>query len=305
MDWKTYQSTFKRLCTKRKISKENQEILLQYSYNLCKKNFPIIFDIEHLSYLIGYSKELFYSITNDTQLFYHSFFIPKRNGKKRLIREPYPSLKEIQYWILNNILVKHPISKYAKAYVKNKGIIDNVKFHKQQNVIIKLDVKNFFESITYFDVYSIFLRMGYVKSVSNMLARLCCLDEKLPQGAPTSPCLSNIFCILLDKRIGSYITKLNFRYTRYSDDITISGDIKDSQIKSIIDFCDKTLSDFGLKLHKSKTKILRQSNCQYVTGVVLNNKISAGTKQKKENTPKCLLYKKIWFRESYGISKYK
>ena len=295
MDWKTYQSTFKRLCTKRKISKENQEILLQYSHNLWKRDFPIIFDIEHLSLLVGYSEELFYAITNDTQLFYHSFLIPKKNGKKRLIREPYPTLKEIQYWILNNILLKHSISKYAKAYIKNKGLIDNVKFHKQQNVIIKLDVKNFFESITYFDVYSIFLRMGYVKSVANMLARLCCLDEKLPQGAPTSPCLSNIFCILLDKRIGSYITKLNFRYTRYSDDITISGDIKDSQIKSIIDFCDKTLSDFGLKLHKSKTKILRQSNCQYVTGVVLNNKISAGTKQKKK------IRQSVYYIKKYGL----
>ena len=120
MDWKTYQSTFKRLCTKRKISKENQEILLQYSHNLWKRDFPIIFDIEHLSLLVGYSEELFYAITNDTQLFYHSFLIPKKNGKKRLIREPYPTLKEIQYWILNNILLKHSISKYAKAYIKNK-----------------------------------------------------------------------------------------------------------------------------------------------------------------------------------------
>ena len=215
-------------------------------------------------------------------MFYRSFFIPKKNGKKRHIREPYPTLKEIQYWILNNILINHPLSKYAKAYIKNKGIIDNVKFHKGQKLIIKLDVRNFFESISLSNIMYIFFKMGYSKPVSSVLARLCCLENKLPQGAPTSPYLSNIFCEKLDNRLGAYLTKFKLRYTRYSDDITISGDINDKQIKAIISFCEKILGEFGFKLQKTKTKILRQSNCQYVTGVTLNKKISAGNKIKKK-----------------------
>ena len=188
-----------------------------------------------------------------------------------------------------------PVSKYAKAYVSGKGIIDNVKFHKSQKVIIKLDIKNFFDSIPLEKINLIFIKLGYTKTISYMLASLCCLENKLPQGAPTSPYLSNIFFSQLDKRIGTYITSLNFRYSRYSDDITISGDINNKQIKSIIDFCEEILLQYGLKLQKNKTKILRQSNCQYVTGVVLNKKISAGTKLKRE------IRQEIFFIKKYGL----
>ena len=295
MNWEAYKKNFQILCSKRNISKEQQDILLNYAQNLADKNLPIVYDVEHFSNLVGYKIDLFYAITNDTKRFYHSYFIPKKNGKLRYIREPYPMLKEIQYWILNNILVKHPVSKYAKAYIKNKGLIDNVKFHKNQNLVVKLDVKNFFESIYYFEVYGIFLRMGYTKSLSNIFARLCCLDGKLPQGAPTSPCLSNIFCISLDKRLGSYLTMLNFRYTRYSDDITISGDIRDKQIKAILSFCEKVLEENGLKIQRTKTKILRKSNCQYVTGVVLNKKISAGSKEKRN------IRQQVYYIGKYGF----
>ena len=295
MNWSNYKRSFKISCSLRKISEESQKLLLDYAENLNNKSLPIIFSIDHFSKLVGYEELLIYAIMNSPSRYYHSFFIPKRNRKLRQIREPYPTLKEIQNWILHNILHHIPVSKYAKAYVKGKGLIDNVKFHKNQKVIIKLDIKNFFESITQSKINLIFLNLGYTKTVSYILSSLCFLDNKLPQGAPTSPYLSNIFFSQIDKRIGTYITNLKLRYTRYSDDITISGNIEDKQIKAIISFCENTLSEYGLKSQRNKTKILRQNHCQYVTGVVLNKKISAGTKYKKE------IRKEIYFINKYGL----
>ena len=269
--------------------------MLVYAKNLHSKELPIIFNTEHLSLLLGYNQELLLRMSNGTPKFYHQFHIMKHNGKKRTINEPYPTLKEIQSWILENILKKCPVSRFAKAYVPRKTIIDNVKFHRRQKVIIKIDVKNFFDSISYQNILIVFLDMGYNKRLAAMLAHLCCLNDKLPQGAPTSPYLSNLYCRKLDKRISSYCIKAGYRYTRYSDDITISGDLTNHQISRVLNFSSLVLKDYSLEVQKSKTQILRQSTRQVVTGVVVNSKISAGSVVKKE------LRQSIYYIEKFGL----
>lgn len=295
MNWELYKKSFIQKYSANKIDIDSQIILLKYAKSLFDAQLPIIYNIEHFSLLVGYQDFLLYNICFSKEKYYHTFYILKRNGKKRQINEPYPTLKEIQYWIMNNILKERNISKYAKAYVPNAGIIDNVKFHKNQNVIIKLDIKNFFDSITFKDIYTIYRQFGYTKNVSHLLANLCTLNNRLPQGSPCSPILSNIFFKSIDERIGAYLRSLNYRYTRYSDDITISGDIKNEQIHAIICFIEKILNEKDLRLNKSKTKILRKNHCQYVTGVVLNNKISAGNKYKKS------LRQEIHFIKKFGL----
>ena len=166
---------------------------------------------------------------------------------------------------------------------------------KPQPLVLKIDVKNFFDSIKTKDVLVIFLKMGYAKRLSVMLANLCCLNNQLPQGAPTSPYLSNLFCRKIDKRISCYIRKLEYRYTRYSDDITISGNILNKQIDPIFILCSKVLKDNKLEVNKSKTQILRQSNRQVVTGVVLNKKISAGTKTKRD------VRQSLYYIKKFGV----
>lgn len=281
MNWIEYQKRFKLACHRFHVSKQNIEKTLIYAQNLFNNKVPIIHDVKHLSLLLGYKTELLYKVTNDPSKFYRKFKILKRNGKLRKINEPYPTVKEIQYWILNNILQKIEISPFAKAYVKKRNIRDNARFHKGQRIVINLDVRNYFESITVKKVYSIFLNIGYTQKVSSVLASLCCLYNHLPQGAPTSPVLSNIYAKDLDKRISSYTIKNKLRYTRYSDDITISGDISDDRISSIINFVKMVLRDNDLKMNDSKTKILRANNRQMVTGVVVNSKLSIQRKIKK------------------------
>lgn len=295
MDWANYQKRFIISAKKRNLPDDFITECLTYAKNLYDNKVPIIFDTEHFSKLLGCKIEFLYKITNNPTQNYRTYKIPKHNGKLRTITEPYPDLKYIQQWILKNILQKIPVSSYAKAYNPNDSLRANVRFHVKQPVVIKLDVEDFFPSIHQISLVKIFRQYGYELNLSRMLSRLCSYDGKLPQGAPTSPYLSNLYCRRLDNRIGKYITKAGFRYTRYSDDITISGNITDKQIGGIIAFCKKCLEDEGFKLNEEKTQILRHHHRQLVTGVVLNDKISAGVKKKKE------IRKQIYYIKKYGL----
>ena len=295
MNWALYQKRFKISAKKRHLPGDFIISCLNYAKNLYDKNLPIIFDIEHLSRLLGYKTQYLYSVTNNFTKNYRVYGILKHNKKIRIIIEPFPDLKNIQLWILKNILEKISTSVYAKAYKPNYSLKDNVRFHVKQPVVIKLDVLDFFSSIKQSYVVKLFLQMGYSISLAGLLGRLCCYKGELPQGAPTSPYISNLYCLKLDKRIGAYITKLGFRYTRYSDDITISGNISNEQIGLIIQFCKKCLSNNKLRLNIEKTQVLRSYHRQVVTGIILNEKISAGTKRKKE------VRKQIYYIKKYGL----
>lgn len=295
MDFEKYKKVFTILAKKEKIEDKNINLLLNYAEKLFTNNLPIIYDVEHLSLLLGYEIDLLYAISNVPERFYRSFVIPKKNGKLRNINEPYPTLKEIQNWILHNILEKTSVSIFAKAYIPGKQLKENARFHKNQKIVLKFDVKNFFESISLFEVYKVFRHFGYTKKLSSMLARLCCLNDCLPQGASTSPYLSNLFAKKLDKRIGTYCIKNQLRYSRYSDDITISGDIAEDKIPKIKNFIIHVLQDYNLSLNIEKTQILRKSNRQIVTGIIVNDKLSVGYKNKKK------IRQELYYIKKYGL----
>lgn len=295
MDFNKYKKIFTFQAKEKKLTDEQIKLLLDYAEKLSNENLPIIYDVEHLSLLLGYEIDLLYSISNVPERFYRTFMIPKKNGKNRIINEPYPTLKEIQYWILHNILEKTSPSIFAKAYIPGKQLKENARFHKCQKIVLKFDVSNFFGSISIFDVYKIFRHLGYTKKVSSMLARLCCLDNCLPQGAPTSPYLSNLFAKRLDKRIGIYCINNKLRYSRYSDDITISGDISEDKIPKIKGFVFHVLQDFNLSLNAEKTQVLRKSNRQIVTGIIVNDKLSVGHKNKHK------IRQELYFIKKFGL----
>ncbi len=128
--------------------------------------------------------KILYSISNNVNKHYIKRYIPKRNGGYRKISEPDFILKHIQNNILHNILETESISKYATAYHKNLSIKDNALPHINKNIILKLDVKNFFDNITYEMIYNrAFQNIYFPKSLQTLLTNLCCLDFCLPQGA--------------------------------------------------------------------------------------------------------------------------
>lgn len=268
---------------------------LGYASRLYQKGLPIVFDRNHLAGLVGYKWELLRNIIHSQQKYYRTFYILKKNGGRRRLKEPYPSLKEIQNWIKDYVLKKCDISRFAKAYAPGRSIYENVRFHKNHPVVIKFDVEDFFGSINRWQVTSLFKKMGYNQELSEIFANLCCLDNCLPQGAPTSPYLSNIFAREIDERLSKYLWKRKLYYTRYSDDITISGNILNEQIPQIMSFCKYLLSNYGLRLNDEKTKILRQHQKQYVTGVVVNDKISIDKKIKKK------IRQHMFYIKKYGL----
>lgn len=270
MEWSEYKDKFTEKAKQSGYTERYIEKNLAYAEIIANKGYPIIYDVAHFSKLVGVSYEYIYKVSNASKYFYRKFDVKKKNGKKRVIHEPLPLLKSLQMWILRNILEKKEVSIYAKAYKKRVSLKENVRFHRGQKIVLKLDILNFFSSIESRYVYDFFRSIGYNKSVSRVLTNLCTLNRGLPQGASTSPYLSNIVMYNLDRKISNYCKKKKIRYTRYADDMTFSGDFKPA---GIIHFVKKELSKLNLELNYEKTKILGQNDRQNVTGVVVNQKI--------------------------------
>lgn len=143
MKWIEYKSKFIEVAQKNNKNKKYCDRWLKYARNLWERDVPIIYTQDHLCALLGYEPTYVYAVSNSPHNFYHCYQISKKNGGKRSISEPLPNLKEIQRWILENILYRFEVSPYAKAYIKDKSIKDNVRFHRRQRKVLSLDVKNF------------------------------------------------------------------------------------------------------------------------------------------------------------------
>lgn len=236
-----------------------------------------------------------YIISNNIKKYYKSFIIKKRNGKNRNILSPYTELKKIQLNILNELLYDKKPSSYAKAYIKKISLIDNVKIHKGYNYILKLDIKNFFESISFVDIYNIYKEFGFSNRICGLLAHLTTYDDYLPQGSPTSPYLSNLVLRNIDYTIGAWCNQNNINYTRYSDDMTFS---MNKYNKDLIRFIRVSLYKYGLELNNDKICLINSSNQQKITGIVVNNKLQVDIKYRKK------IRQEMYYLNKYGINEH-
>jgi RNA-directed DNA polymerase len=293
MKWSEYSRRFEDSATQNGYSKNEIDSLLSYAKNLFDKKLPIIYDQRHLSLLVGYKEDFLYRISNSSQSFYRKFKIPKKSGGLREISEPLPSLKEIQNWILREILNKCQISGYAKAYAHKRSIKENAKFHLRKKIILTIDIKDFFPSLRYKLVLRFFSSLGYSPAVSTMLSKLCCNKDSLPQGAPTSPALSNLLMVNIDKTLSVYIKGNNLCYTRYADDMTFSGDLHPGKI---IELVDENLSKMGLSINHKKIRVRQRHQSQEVTGIVVNDKLQV------PRTTRKYLRQNVYYIMKYGLA---
>lgn len=295
MDWATYSREFRIHAHKERLGLKYTEKCLSYALALYDKNLPIIYDGKHFSYLVGFDIEYIYGAANASKFYYRSFNIPKKNGSLREIREPLPNLKEISKWILEEILYKCEVNKFAKGFVPNRSIRENAYFHRKQELVLSLDIENFFGSIKFGRVFRFFQSLGYTDSLAMLFAKLCTLNGELPQGTPTSPALSNLICTHLDRRLSGFALKHKMRYTRYADDITFSGVFTPSKV---IWFVKQVLADEKLKLNESKTRIMQRHQQQEVTGIVVNHRLQAPRKVRRD------LRQAIYLIEVFGLDSY-
>jgi hypothetical protein len=206
---------------------------------------------------------------------YHVFRVPKRRGGWREIAEPNPELKEKQRAILRWLMARRIApSPYAHAFVVRRSIVTNARPHVGKQVIVRIDLQDFFPSIEEGHVRQALVNEAIAGSTAREIAWLCTIDGRLPQGAPTSPVLSNLVFKPLDYRFAGLARKWDdefkmISYTRYSDDLTFSGN--HPRLNLIIHPVREILTETGFRINRQKTLVLRRSNRQSVTGVVVNS----------------------------------
>jgi RNA-directed DNA polymerase len=213
---------------------------------------------------------------------YREFEIKSKNGKTRTIQAPAQDLKKIQSLINYRLLAGLKTHRCCCGFEPEKSIVHNALPHLGRKVIIKIDIKDYFASCKSSRVKQYFKKIGWNNEVAEFLTKLTTYKEALPQGAPTSPRLSNLINYRLDARLAGIANKYDAIYTRYADDITFSlMQDHDEAIKELLRSSRMVLTDFGYRPNKKKIKVLRSYQQQKITGLVTNQKLQLPRKTRK------------------------
>jgi RNA-directed DNA polymerase len=213
---------------------------------------------------------------------YKTYDLPKVGGSFRTIAQPSRELKAVQSWILRNILDKLSSSSCSKGFEKGTSILDNARPHIGSNYVLTIDLENFFPNVEASNVFGVFSSIGYNKEMCILLTNLCVYKGGLPQGAPTSPKLSNLVCAKLDARIQGYAGPKGIVYTRYADDMTFSARTA-QKIQKTKQFIGTIIADEGFKINCSKTKVCGTKRQKKVTGLIVSeNRVGIGREKLRE-----------------------
>jgi len=226
-----------------------------------------------------------------TSIHYTRFTIPKRDGSERAIWAPMPRLKAAQRWILRNVVERLPVHGASHGFLADRSIATNAAAHVGARMVVKIDLKDFFPTVTFRRVKGIFRQAGYHDPIATLMALVCTEAPReivehegkqyyvalgprcLPQGAPTSPALTNTLCLRLDRRLMGLARRLGWRYTRYADDLTFSlpdGHKDKPKLGTLLGSVGRIAADEGFRVHPDKTHVGRKGSRQKVTGLVVN-----------------------------------
>jgi RNA-directed DNA polymerase len=232
---------------------------------------PARFDLAELSRRLGIDANLL----TDLRTQYESFTINKRRGGLRQILAPVDDLKKLQRLILRKLLGRLSAHDAAHGFERGRSIVTNAKVHTGRRVVLRLDLKDFFTSTSAARVEAYFRAIGWSAECAELLTRLCTHHGALPQGAPTSPRLSNLINAKLDARLSALARKHQANYTRYADDLTFSFDDESHpKVNGLIHFVKEIVKSEGYQLHLyAKLKIQRHHDRQQVTGLVVNQRV--------------------------------
>jgi len=190
-------------------------------------------------------------------------------------------------------LVHMPVSDYAKAYRPGTSTVRNAKHHIGKRIVLKLDILHFFDSISYITVKDkAFPAHIYAEPLRILLSMLCYHKDVLPQGAPSSPAITNIILYAFDEKIGRWCKERGIAYTRYCDDMAFSGDFDPMEV---VMFVRSELKRMGFLLNNQKTKIQYFGQQQTVTGIVVNERMSIPADYRRK------LRQELYYCRKYGI----
>lgn len=234
-----------------------------------------------------------YALGSHTEFHYEQVRIPKKGGGTRKLLVPDPILKKVQRGILRHILEGRSLADSAAAYRRGASALDHARHHTGKSLVLKLDIEDFFGSITFPMVLkSAFPSQYFPPSVGTLLTSLCCYREYLPQGAPSSPAISNLVMRPFDIYMEKWCGERDITYSRYCDDMTFSGDFDADAVKRKVY---GYLHAMGFEPNRKKTRILTQGNRQAVTGIVVNEKPQVSRDYRRK------LRQEIRFCEKFGV----
>ncbi len=251
-------------------------------------------ELSSLTKDLGVSAKALYSLSNHINSHYSQIKILKKNGEYRQLSVPDEFLKAVQRRIVEKLLVYEEVSSYATAYRYGSSTINNAHKHLKKNTILKLDIRHFFDHIIYPMVKEmVFVKEKYSEKNRVLLSILCLYKDALPQGAPTSPIISNIVMKNFDDTVGEWCRERKIRYTRYCDDMTFSGDFNH---REVIEFVKAELIKMGFYLNDTKTTVARKGQKQIVTGIIVNEKINTPLSYRKE------IRKDLYYCKKFGVT---
>jgi hypothetical protein len=258
--------------------------------------------IQAVANFIGERPQLLSYLEKIRNNLYSVYYIPKKNGKRRQIvtyyykrvnmideydyeLEKYSKDLERVHEKINNYIFKNlETPDYIMGFKPGVSIIDVAKRHVRKKLVISLDIKDFFPSIHYKDIFNVLKdRYGFGEYAAWIISKLVTYKNYLPQGTKTSPMASNIAFLPKDEELYKIAAKYNFTYTRYADDITISTneDYTEEEIEKIINEMISVIEKDGFKINRKKIKIYPNTVKQYVLGMVVNRKLNLPKDKKK------------------------
>ncbi|CAN5197010.1 retron St85 family RNA-directed DNA polymerase [soil metagenome] len=260
---------------------------------LSAAGLPVIHTPANLANALGLTipklRWLAFHTETATRIHYVQFDVPKKSWGTRTLSAPHTSLALVQNWILLNILAKLPTEPPAHGFVPGRSTVTNAAQHCNRDVVLNVDLEAFFPSIRFARVRHLFQFLGYSGCVATLLALLCteCPRQKvtyagtlyyvatgprrLPQGACTSPAISNQIARRLDRRLAGFARKMDLNYTRYADDLTFSATASvNDKLGYLLARIRHIADEEGFALNAKKTRVRRRNAQQTVTGLVVN-----------------------------------
>lgn len=236
---------------------------------------------------IPHSKLTYILYVAKVDSYYKTFEIPKKSGGMRCIKAPTGDLKEIQGKLADALWehqkeiqkVNNVRANISHAFEKDKSIITNAKVHRNKRVVVNVDLENFFDAFHFGRVRGFFEKNKFFDfpiEVATVIAQLVCFQGSLPQGAPSSPIITNLICQIFDMRLVKLAKKYKLDYTRYADDITFSTNRRAfaEDWDGFYSDLQKEILNAGFKINEKKTRIQFRDSRQTVTGLVVNKKLS-------------------------------
>lgn len=241
---------------------------------------------------------------------YRHFSIPKKSGGLRNIAAPSKGLGHILYYV--NIMLKsiYQPSDFAMGFVEGRSVVDNAIRHIGQNYVFNTDLENFFPSIEQPRVWKRFQLkpFNFKQPIANILAGLCCIKEKnedgtfryvLPQGAPTSPLITNAICDNLDRRLNGLARRFNLHYSRYADDITFSSMRNVFNKEEFRMELKRIIEGQNFKMNEAKTRLQKRGERQEVTGLTVSSKINTSAEYVAEIRNILHIWEKYGYNEAF------